>query len=116
MFLRNGPNPQFPPLGRYHWFDGDGMVHGVLIEDGKALYRIRYVRTAGFLAEQQEGKAIWPGILNLPRFDYPHGILIKNVANTSLVVAQPQTLGPLGSGRTLLDGFSQPEHARQLQF
>jgi len=85
MFLRNGPNPQFPPLGRYHWFDGDGMVHGVLIEDGKALYRNRYVRTAGFLAEQQEGKAIWPGILNLPRFDYPHGILIKNVANTSLV-------------------------------
>ncbi len=25
MFVRNGPNPQFPPLGHYHWFDGDGI-------------------------------------------------------------------------------------------
>lgn len=22
MFVRNGPNPQFPPTGNYHWFDG----------------------------------------------------------------------------------------------
>ena len=29
MFVRNGPNPQFPPLGNYHWFFGDGMLHGV---------------------------------------------------------------------------------------
>lgn len=25
-FARNGPNPRFAPAGRYHWFDGDGMV------------------------------------------------------------------------------------------
>lgn len=25
MFLRNGPNPQFSPIGQYHWFDGDGI-------------------------------------------------------------------------------------------
>ena len=29
MFVRNGPNPQFNPMGEYHWFDGDGMLHGV---------------------------------------------------------------------------------------
>ena len=29
MFVRNGPNPQFSPIGNYHWFDGDGMVHGI---------------------------------------------------------------------------------------
>ena len=23
-YLRNGPNPALPPLGGYHWFDGDG--------------------------------------------------------------------------------------------
>lgn len=29
MFVRNGPNPQFSPIGNYHWFDGDEMVHGM---------------------------------------------------------------------------------------
>lgn len=32
IFLRNGPNPQFPPRGRYHWFDG--MIHGVRLRNG----------------------------------------------------------------------------------
>lgn len=34
MFVRNGPNPQFPPQHNYHMFDGDGMLHGVRIRDG----------------------------------------------------------------------------------
>lgn len=85
MFLRNGPNPQFQPLELYHWFDGDGMIHNVNISNGKASYRNRYVRTEAFEIEKQLGKAIWPGLMNLPRFDGPHGIMMKNVANTSLV-------------------------------
>ena len=52
MFVRNGPNPPFPPLSRYHWFDGDGMLHGVQIQDGKASYRNRYVHTKGFKQER----------------------------------------------------------------
>ena len=48
MYVRNGPNPQFAPLGRYHWFDGDGMLHGVLLRDGQASYRNRYLQTAGW--------------------------------------------------------------------
>jgi carotenoid cleavage dioxygenase len=31
LYLRNGPNPRQPSS---HWFAGDGMVHGVRIEDG----------------------------------------------------------------------------------
>ena len=57
MFVRNGPNPQFPPRGNYHWFDGDGMVHGVRVQGGAASYRNRYVRTAGWRAERRAGKA-----------------------------------------------------------
>jgi carotenoid cleavage dioxygenase len=45
-FLRIGPNPLKPPDGSYHWFLGDGMVHGVELGGGRALgYRNRWVRT-----------------------------------------------------------------------
>ena len=45
-YVRNGPNPsgQVDPKG-HHWFIGDGMVHGIRVENGKALwYRNRYVK------------------------------------------------------------------------
>lgn len=84
MFVRNGPNPQFPPLGRYHWFDGDGMLHGVRIENGKASYRNRYVRTMGYEAERAAGKALWGGMLEPTPPNNPYGP-VKNVANTALV-------------------------------
>lgn len=43
-YLRNGPNPAEAASG--HWFFGDGMVHGVRIENGRAVsYRNRWVRT-----------------------------------------------------------------------
>ena len=48
---RIGPNPHFKPLGRYHWFDGDGMVHAFMLRDGRAAYRNRYVRTDGLIAQ-----------------------------------------------------------------
>ena len=46
-YLRNGPNPLLPPdPATYHWFLGDGMVHGVRLEDGAARwYRNRWVRS-----------------------------------------------------------------------
>jgi carotenoid cleavage dioxygenase-like enzyme len=84
MFVRNGPNPQFPPIGRYHWFDGDGMLHGVRICNGQAQYRNRYVRTKGFRIEQDADRAIWTGLLEPPQFDNPYGPS-KNTANTALV-------------------------------
>ena len=46
-YLRIGPNPVLDPDDSYHWFLGDGMVHGVRIADGQAKwYRNRYVRSA----------------------------------------------------------------------
>jgi carotenoid cleavage dioxygenase len=44
-YLRNGPNPVEADPATYHWFTGDGMVHGVRLRDGKAeWYRNRFVR------------------------------------------------------------------------
>ncbi|MYS42633.1 9-cis-epoxycarotenoid dioxygenase [Streptomyces sp. SID5998] len=46
-YLRNGPNPADAASG--HWFFGDGMVHGVRLEGGRAVsYRNRWVRTTRF--------------------------------------------------------------------
>ena len=46
-YLRNGPNPVSPPdPATYHWFLGDGMVHGIRMEGGRASwYRNRWVRS-----------------------------------------------------------------------
>ncbi len=51
-YLRNGPNPlsEVDPAA-YHWFMGDGMVHGVRLRDGKAeWYRNRWVRNPSVTA------------------------------------------------------------------
>ena len=45
-YLRIGPNPIAPDPGSYHWFTGDGMVHGLRIANGQALwYRNRWIRS-----------------------------------------------------------------------
>ena len=64
-FVRNGPNPHQAPEGMHHWFDGDGMIHAVYFEDGKAEYRNRYVGTADYVAEKA-GQAIGAGGVLLP--------------------------------------------------
>lgn len=84
-FYRIGPNPQFDPIGQYHWFDGDGMVHAVQLEGDRASYRNRWVRTKGFQIEREEGRPIWTGLMEPPQMDAPHGMVFKNVANTALM-------------------------------
>jgi len=44
-FLRNGPNPEMDEDGGgYHWFMGRGMVHGLRLSEGRAMwYKNRYV-------------------------------------------------------------------------
>jgi carotenoid cleavage dioxygenase-like enzyme len=64
VFMRNGPNPKFPPLGSYTYpLEGDGMIHAVWIGGGKARYRNRWVRTSGLLAEERAGRALYGGIM-----------------------------------------------------
>ncbi len=67
LYLRNTENPVHLPIERYHPFDGDGMVHAVAFRDGRASYRNRFVRTAGFTAEQEAGRSLWAGISESPK-------------------------------------------------
>lgn len=61
-FVRNGPNPAMPPPGRYHWFDGDGMLHAVRFEDGRATYTNRFIGTEGLRRERERGAPLWRGL------------------------------------------------------
>lgn len=84
MFVQNSPNPRFSPRGRHHWFDGDGMVHGVALSEGRATYRNRYVRTRDFERETEANGPLWAGILDPFDPDSPLGP-DKDTANTDLV-------------------------------
>ncbi|WP_414754964.1 carotenoid oxygenase family protein [Anabaena sp. CCY 9910] len=81
MFIRNGPNPQWTPIGQYHWFDGDGMLHGVRISNGQATYRNCYVRTQRWQVEHEAGKSIWKGFMEPPQPELPS----RNTGNTALI-------------------------------
>ena len=82
--LRNGPNSVHAPKNQYHWFDGDGMVHGVYFRDGSASYRSRFVKTAGLADEAAKGESIWPGVMGPFDFDAPRHYL-KDTGNTDLI-------------------------------
>ncbi len=64
MYVRNSHNQMHAPMGTYHPFDGDGMLHAIRFEDGKATYRNRLIKTVGYLAEAAaSGVSLWPGML-----------------------------------------------------
>jgi carotenoid cleavage dioxygenase len=61
-YVRNGSNPRTG--SSLHWFFGDGMVHGVRLEGGRAIaYRNRYVRTPLYEASLGFGQGV-PGGTN----------------------------------------------------
>ncbi len=95
VYLRNGPNPRFDPPGRYHWFDGDGMVHAISFEDGKARYRNRYIRTRGLAREEEAGAPLWSGMIENPAGNprgTARGLPFKDTANTDLTFHRGRVL------------------------
>jgi len=61
-YVRNGPNPiGTEDPATYHWFLGNGMVHGVRLRDGRAeWYRNRWVRSTQ--VSEALGEAPVPGV------------------------------------------------------
>ena len=56
VYLRNGTNLQFAQTrGRYHMFNGAGMLHQISISNGKACYSNQYVKTPRYQIEQAAG-------------------------------------------------------------
>lgn len=83
-YVRNGPNPQFEPKGRHHWYDGDGMLHAVYVENGKVSYRNRYVHTEIYKREKAAGRALWGGLFEDPK-DNPADLPVRDTSWTDVV-------------------------------
>jgi carotenoid cleavage dioxygenase len=83
-YVRNGPNPKRRAPGRHHWFDGDGMLHAVQIEDGTVRYRNRYIGTAHLAEEDAAGRALWRGLMEPTTLNPPHAPY-KDTANTDVL-------------------------------
>jgi len=87
-YLRIGPNPVTPPdEASYHWFVGEGMAHGVRIQNGKAKwYRNRWVRSNAVSDALDEDRK--PGTRN-PRSD---------TANTNIIGIDGRTFAIVEAG------------------
>jgi carotenoid cleavage dioxygenase-like enzyme len=72
IYVRNGPNPMFQPNTYAYPLEGDGMLHAVYFEEGKARYRNRWILTKGLLYEMQASRA-------LPELRF------HNYANTNII-------------------------------
>ena len=89
-YLRIGPNPVYVSnVEKYHWFDGDGMVHAVQFENGTATYRNRFVDTEGLRWERKVDHWLWRGLngmLDGGPAEMPEGAPAgKNPGNTAFV-------------------------------
>ena len=90
-YLRNGPNPaaEVDPA-TYHWFTGDGMVHGLALRDGQACwYRNRWVRSPAVCATLGE-----PG----PGRVDPRAGMLGLGANTNVLTHAGRTLALVEGG------------------
>ncbi|BBZ45854.1 carotenoid oxygenase family protein [Mycobacterium parmense] len=90
-YLRNGPNPaaEVDPA-TYHWFSGDGMVHGVALGGGQARwYRNRWVRSLSAAAALGETPPA--------RLD-PRAGMLSMGANTSVLGHAGKTLALVEGG------------------
>lgn len=89
LFVRNGPNQMFEPVGKYHTFDGDGMLHGIEFLADRVVYRNRWVRTRGLMAEIALGRAVYPGLSDIQNRPDPALVgdagPVKNRANTHII-------------------------------
>jgi carotenoid cleavage dioxygenase-like enzyme len=115
-YLRNGPNPvTAPEPSSYHWFSGDGMVHGIRIRDGRAeWYRNRFVRSRTVAAALED--SINPGPIHAD-WDFAANTNVIGFAGRTLAIVEAgplpyelsynlDTIGPSDFGGSLPGGYT----------
>ena len=59
FFGQIGSNPKHVENEDYHWFDGDGMIHGLFINQSLLTYQNRWIRTKRLEVEDKWNKKIY---------------------------------------------------------
>nr|WP_070961361.1 carotenoid oxygenase family protein [Hyphomonas sp. Mor2] len=93
-FYRNGPAQlQYGDQYASHWFDGDGLIHRIAIEEGRAVHQARFVATKKRREEQAADKFLAPGFGTLGDESFSvTGPDDVNAANTSVLVVNGELL------------------------
>lgn len=119
-YVRIGPNPIYDAdPATYHWFLGDGMVHGLRLVDGEAKwYRSRYVRSGD--VSDRLGEPRRRGPLHAGFDMAPNTNVIGHAGRTfAIVEAGPRpyeltdeldTVGPCDFDGTLPGGYTAHPH------
>lgn len=96
VYLRNTENPLLPSIGRYHPFDGDGMLHALHLTGDGAEYRNRMIPTDGLAAELDAGEPLWAGLMESPAKSQRDGwgarTRLKDASSTDVIVHNGQAL------------------------
>ncbi|MEM9898898.1 MAG: carotenoid oxygenase family protein [Pseudomonadota bacterium] len=82
LYVRNGPNPVAQPSGMHHWFDGEGMLHGIRFEAGNARYMNRFVKSSDF-GNAGTGR---PGIFSPSQSADDRRTVYRDTGNTDVIV------------------------------
>lgn len=61
-FMRNGANVAYQPNHYVYPLDGDGMIHSMYLQDGKAHYRNRWVQTNHLKTERKFDRMIYGSV------------------------------------------------------
>lgn len=88
--FRNGPGLLDVNGQRlHHPFDGDGMIARIAFADGRAHFRNRFVRTKGYVEEQQAGRILYRGVFGTQKLGgwlaNAFDLRLKNIANTQVI-------------------------------
>ena len=59
FFAQIGSNPKHPGKNDYHWFDGDGMIHGLFINKSLLTYQNRWIQTKRLQVEDKWDKKMY---------------------------------------------------------
>lgn len=98
FFAQIGSNPKHYGNEDYHWFDGDGMIHGIYFNDNVVSYQNKWIKTKRLEIESKWKKKMYlyfgelkglSGIYQILKFSFMEllGFLpqAKGTANTALL-------------------------------